>query len=98
MKINLSGPRSLAISVVAGLFGWLIAANDAADVVRYNTMSKDAIVAELTKKQIGMASSLTFSLVFILGLVVAVDVLTEFFDAVWRRIGPEQGGSPPLTP
>ena len=97
MKINLSGSRSLAISAIAGLFGWMIASSDSSDMARYHTMSKDAIVAELASKQTSTAASLTISLFIVLGIVVAVDVLTGFFDAAWRRISPDQDGSAPPT-
>jgi hypothetical protein len=98
MKISLSGSRSLAISVIAGLFGWMIIANDSRDPSHYQAMSKDAIIAELTSKHIGAAGMLTFCLILILAIVVGVDVLTNFFDAIWQRIGlPPDGSTPPTV-
>jgi hypothetical protein len=39
---------------------------------------------------------LTVSLFIVLAMVVGVDALTGFVDAVWRRISLGQDGSPPL--
>ena len=97
MKINLSGTRSLAISVMAGLFAMLVLAGNK-DEAHYQAMSKDAIVAEIASKHNSPAGALTVSLFIVLAMVVGVDALTGLFDAVWRRISPGQDGSPPLTP
>lgn len=99
MKVSLSGSRSLAISVIAGVFGWMIVANDSHDTAHYQAMSKDAIIAELASKHehVSAAGMLTFCLILILGIVVGVDVLTNFFDAIWRRIGLAPDGSAPPT-
>ena len=93
MKINFSGPRSLAVSVMAGLFSLLVLTGNN-DEAHYRAMSKDAIVAELVSKHSSPAGALSVSLIMVLAMVVGVDVLTGFFDAVWRRIRPGEDGSP----
>jgi len=93
MKINFSGPRSLAVSVMAGLFSLLVLAGNN-DEAHYRAMSKDAIVAELVSKHNSPAGAVSVSLIMVLAMVVGVDVLTGFFDAAWRRMRPGEDGSP----
>ncbi len=95
MKLSLSGSRSLATAIIGVLFGWAFGGNDAATLARYQKMTKDAIVADLASKQSSIPMSLFASLLIILLLVVAVDVLTSAFDALGRRIGVAPDGSAP---
>ena len=97
MKISLSGSRALATAIIGVLFGWAFSGNDAATIARYQKMSKDAIVAELIAKQSSLAMSLFASLLIILLIVIAVDLLTSAFNALGRRIGVAPDGSAPPT-
>jgi hypothetical protein len=91
--IRLSGPRCLAMSVVGALLGWWISLNDIDTMTHYRGLTHEALIRELAQRNDGsVANSITGGLVLVVGVVVAVDVLTRFFEAVWRRIEPDGPG------
>lgn len=95
--IRLSGPRCLAMSVVGALLGWWISLSDVDTMTHYRGLTHDALIQELAQRNDGnVSTSITGGLVLVVSVVVAVDVMTRFFDAVWRRIEPNGPG--PGTP
>lgn len=85
--IQLSGPRCLAMSVVGTLFGWWMSVDDVAIMAHYRSLSHDALLLELAKKNDGsLSTSIMGSLFVIAGIVIAVDVLTRFFEVLWKRL------------
>ena len=87
--INLSGARCLAISLAGAVLGWWIALGEPSKLAHYKSLSHDALLAELTRSHSGnIAPDLIAGVFFVGGAVIAVDVLTRFFDAVWARISP----------
>jgi hypothetical protein len=94
--IRLSGARCLAISLVGALFGWWASVDDVSTMAHYRALSHDALLTELAQANDGQVStSLMGGLFVVFGLVLLVDVLTRFFDAVWLRIEPPRAESPP---
>jgi hypothetical protein len=95
--IRLSGARCLAISLVGALFGWWASVDDLSTMAHYRALSHDALITELAQKNDGQVStSIMGGLFVVLAVVLLVDVLTRFFDAVWRRI--ELPAGPNSTP
>ena len=96
--IRLSGARCLAMSVVGGLLGWWISLDEVTTMTHYRGLTHDALIQELAQRNDGnVNSSVTGGLFLVVAVVVAVDVLTRFFEAVWRRIEPDApaGTAPP---
>lgn len=97
--IQLSGPRCLAMSVVGILFGWWASMNDVAVMVHYRALSHDALLSELAKKNDGSLGKGIVGALFVIAIIViAVDVLTKFFEAIWKRIEPSRPSQPNSTP
>jgi hypothetical protein len=68
-------------------------------MTHYRAMSHDALITELAQKNDGqVSSSIMGGLFVVVAIVVLVDVLTRFFDAVWRRIELPGRESPNGTP
>jgi hypothetical protein len=87
--IRLSGARCLAMSVVGALFGWWATIDDLSTMTHYRALSHPALLTELAQKNDGQVStSIMGGLIVVISVVLLVDVLTRFFDAVWRRIEP----------
>ena len=97
--IRLSGARCLAMSLVGALFGWWASVDDLSTMTHYRAMSHDALITELAQKNGGQVStSIMGGLFVVVAIVVLVDVLTRFFDAVWLRIELPGRESPNSTP
>lgn len=93
--IRLSGARCLAMSLVGALFGWWASVDDLSIMTHYRALSHDALITELAQKNDGQVStSMMGGLFVVVAVVVLVDVLTRFFDAVWLRIEPAGRASP----
>jgi hypothetical protein len=87
--IRLSGARCLAMSVVGTLVGWWVSVDDLSTITHYRGLSHAALLTELAQKNDGrVTTSIMGGLIVVISVVVLVDVLTRFFDAVWRRIEP----------
>ena len=87
MQLRLSGPRSIAMATVAGLFGWWLTGNQAVEVAHYRTLSRDALLAEVTQARNGDMLTNLLGAILLVGMVVfAVDLLTEFYGVIWARI------------
>ena len=97
MKLSLSGSRTLAIAIIAALFGWAFGGSDTAVLARYQKMSRDAIIADIASRHTSAVGYLSVSIIITLGIVVGVDLLTRVFDALGRRIGVAPDGSPPIS-
>lgn len=100
MALTLSGPRTLAISTVSGAFAWFIVATDASarttNQVKYQSMTREAIIADLaSEEETDTAATLAGALIIVLGVVVAVDGLTNLYDGIWRKLNPSPGNTPP---
>ena len=96
--IRLSGARCLAMSLVGALFGWWASVDDVSTMMHYRAMSHDALITELAQKNDGhVSTSIMGGLFVVVAIVVLVDVLTRFFDAVWRRIDLPNGTPPPAA-
>jgi hypothetical protein len=97
--IELSGPRCLAMSVVGVVLGWLTSLDSLSTMTHYRALSHDALLSELAEKNDGQLSTNIMGALFIVvALVIAVDVLTRFFEALWRRIEPPRPAGPESTP
>jgi hypothetical protein len=97
--IHLSGARCLAMSVVGGLFGWSIGSDSAATMAHYQALSHEALIAELAEKNFDSPSAgIAVGVFMVAATVIVVDVLTRFFDAVWKRIEPSSPSQPTSTP
>jgi hypothetical protein len=97
--IRLSGARCLAMSLVGTFFGWWASANDLSTMAHYRVLSHDALITELAQRNDGqLSTSVMGGLVVVIGIVILVDVLTRFFDALWRRIEPPRDEGPNSTP
>jgi hypothetical protein len=87
--IRLSGARCLAMSIVGALFGWWIGIDSESTMAHYRALSHDALLQELAERNDGQLSTNIAGGVFVVAAtVIAVDVLTRFFRAVWHRIEP----------
>jgi hypothetical protein len=96
--IHLSGARSLAISAVALAFGWVMNGNEASTLAHYQSLSHDALLAELASKYDShLSTNLIGALVLVFVVVLAVDLLTALFDRVWARLGGPGGAAPGAT-
>lgn len=96
--IRLSGARCLAISLVGALFGWWANLDDVSTMAHYRALSHDALLTELAQANDGQVSTnIMGGLFVVLTIVLLVDVLTRFFDAVWLRIEPPRGEGPPTS-
>jgi len=98
--IRLSGARCLAMSLVGALFGWWASVDDLSTMTHYRALSHDALLTELARKNDGQVStSIMAGLFVVLAIVLLVDVLTRFFEAVWLRIEPRPpaDGTPPAA-
>lgn len=98
--IRLSGARCLAMSLVGALFGWWASVDDLATMTHYRALSHDALLTELARKNDGqVGTSIMAGLFVVLAIVLLVDVLTGFFEAVWLRIEPRPpaDGAPPAA-
>jgi hypothetical protein len=97
--IRLSGPRCLAMSVVGALFGWWASLDSISTLAHYRALSHDALLSELTEKNNGeLSTSIMGGLLVVVAIVIAVDVLTRFFKAVWNRIEPARPSRPEPAP
>jgi hypothetical protein len=96
---SLSRARCLAISLVGALFGWWASVDDLATMAHYRTLSHDALIAELAQQNDGQVSTgIMGGLFVVLAVVLFVDALTRFFEAVWRRIELPREPNPTLPP
>jgi hypothetical protein len=96
--IRLSGARCLAMSLVGVLVGWWASVDDLSKMTHYRAMSHDALITELAQKNDGQVStSIMGGLFVVVAIVVLVEVLTCFFDAVWLRIELPGRGTPNST-
>ena len=96
--IRLSGARCLAMSLVGALFGWWVSVDDLSTMTHYRALSHDALIAELAQKNDGrISTSIMGGLFVVVAIVLMVDVLTRFFDAVWLRIETPRGEGPDST-
>jgi hypothetical protein len=87
--IRLSGPRCLAMSVVGVLFGWWANLSSTSTMTHYRGLSHEALLTELAKTNDGaLSTSIIGGLVVVAAVVIATDILTRFFKAVWLRIEP----------
>jgi hypothetical protein len=91
--IRLSGARCLAMSVVGAVLGWWISLDDVSTMAHYRALTHDALMQELAQRNDGSVSSgITGGLFLVVTVVLLVDVLNRFFDAIWRRIEPAPPG------
>src|SRR4051812_4686271 len=97
--VELTGPRCLAMSVVGVLLGWLINIDSSSTMTHYRSLSHDALLSELAKQNDGqLGTSIVGALFVVAALVIAVDLLTRFFEALWRRIEPPRPADRDRTP
>lgn len=99
--IRLTGARCLAMSAVGALLGWWSSVDDVSTMTHYRGLSHAALLTELAQKNDGrVTTSIVGGLILVVSLVLLVDVLTRFFDTVWRRIEPatSHDSTPPLSP
>jgi hypothetical protein len=98
--IRLSGPRCLAMSVVGTLFGWWAAQDNVSTMARYRELDHEALLAELASQNTGtLSTDIMGGVIVVLGVVLMVDALTRFFNAIWARIErPNTRGHGPDTP
>jgi hypothetical protein len=94
--VELTGPRCLAMSVVGVVLGWLINLDTSSTMNHYRALSHDALLSELAKQNDGQLSTNIMGALFVVAaMVIAVDLLTRFFEALWRRIEPPRPAGPP---
>jgi hypothetical protein len=94
--IRLTGARCLAMSMVGALLGWWASVDDLSTMTHYRGLSHAALLTELAQTNDGRVStSIIGGLIVVISVVLLVDVLSRFFDAVWRRI--ESPTSPDST-
>jgi branched-subunit amino acid permease len=97
--VELTGPRCLAMSVVGVVLGWLINLDSSSTMSHYRALSHDALLSELAKQNEGQLSTNIMGALFVVAaLVIAVDLLTRVFEALWRRIEPPRPAGPGSTP
>jgi hypothetical protein len=97
--IRLAGPRCMAMSVVGALFGRWITLDSLSTMAHYRSLSHDALISKLAEKNDGqLTTSIIGGLFLVAAIVIAVDVLTRFFKAVWHRIQPPRAARPSSTP
>lgn len=97
--IELSGARCLAMSVVGVFLGWLISLDSSSTMDHYRALSHDALLTELAKQNDGQLSTNVMGGLFVVAaLVIAVDLLTRLFEALWRRIEPPRPATPGSAP
>jgi hypothetical protein len=87
--IQLSGPRCVAMSTAGILFGWWFNTTSVADMARYRSLTHEELLTELASTNDGVLSTSIMGGLFLVAIVVlTVDVLTRFFQAIWDRIEP----------
>jgi hypothetical protein len=87
--LQINGARVSAIVTTGIVAGWFIAADNAAKVVRYRTLTPDALLNEVVNKNSGgLPGSIIGAVVLIAVAVILVDLLTRLFEAVWGRLQP----------
>jgi hypothetical protein len=97
--IRLSGARCLAMSLVGALFGWWVSVDDLSTMAHYRALTHDALILELAQNNDGRVStSIMGGLFMVAAIVLLVDVLRRFFDAVWLRIEMPRGQASNSTP
>ena len=95
MTVNISGARALAMSAVALPLGWLISLDGASTMEHYRSLTHEALLQDLaTNAESGVSAGIAGAVVFVVGVTIAVDVLTYFFAAIWSRIGPVRDSAP----
>ena len=94
--IRLSGARCLAISAVGVLLGWWTNLSSVSTMTQYQALSHEALLAKLAETNDGaLSTSILGGLFVVAGSVIATDVLTRFFKAIWLRIEPPRAESTP---
>lgn len=75
------------MSLVGALLGWWASVAHPSTMTHYRALSHDALMTELAQTNDGQVSTSSMSGLFlVIAIVLLVDVLSRYFDAVWLRI------------
>lgn len=83
------------MSAVGVLLGWFSGLDSTSTMAHYRGLSHDALLAELAEKNDGqLGTNIMGALFVVIAIVIAVNLLTRFFEAIWRRIEPPRPARP----